>query len=400
MQKFSENFQNLCYTDMACELYRQKENEHRGDILHETHRMGEVMWERLRVPDRSASEALGKSVGTYYTVHTGDLHLKTYCGYSDALCAIKHCIRDAIGTLLPAFSVPNEKTADGISPCDTGIDSPGEEAEEHLAVSPEWDRGQRICVTDKNEIGNTELPMGNVHVEASVSEMIDLPPVPLQESWGKEEDAFRPYSVLCVGLGNPALTPDALGPRTVSELVVTHHLTDDAENRSVFGDCHRVSAFVPAVRGMTGLETLDLVRGAAAAAKPDLVILIDALAASETSSLIRCVQIATTGVHPGGGIGNKREALTKETLGVPVITVGVPTVIGAATFVLRALEQTELLPAAAEQAALRTFLSDISCECVTPKDIDTGVADAARLLSRTLNELLLGVDMAREFARP
>jgi spore protease len=155
----------------------------------------------------------------------------------------------------------------------------------------------------------------------------------------------------------------------------------------------------PLVLGQTGMETLELVGGAVRAVQPDLVILIDALAASELDTLTKTVQISTTGIHPGGGVGNKRQSLDRDSLGVPVMTIGVPTVIAASTLVYRALDDADLLSEAApadstHNARWSRALSAADIGYVAPKDIDASVAEHARLLADAINELALGTDLA------
>lgn len=135
---------------------------------------------------------------------------------------------------------------------------------------------------------------------------------------------------LIVGLGNWNVTPDALGPMTTEKVMVTSHLFElEMENPA---DGYRpVAAVAPGVMGMTGMETSDIIFGIAEKFKPDFIIAIDALAARAVERLNETIQISDAGIHPGSGIGNKRKALSKETLGVPVFAIGVPTVVDAVT---------------------------------------------------------------------
>ncbi|MCF6092871.1 GPR endopeptidase [Microaerobacter geothermalis] len=137
-------------------------------------------------------------------------------------------------------------------------------------------------------------------------------------------------SVLVVGLGNWNVTPDALGPMVVENLVITRHLFSLMPEK-VDDGYRSVSAISPGVMGITGIETSEIVHGVIEKIKPDFVIAIDALAARSLDRVNTTIQIADTGIHPGSGIGNKRKALNKETLGIPVIAIGVPTVVEAAT---------------------------------------------------------------------
>jgi spore protease len=135
-------------------------------------------------------------------------------------------------------------------------------------------------------------------------------------------------SCLVVGLGNWNVTPDALGPAVVENLLVTRHLFE-LQPESVEEGFRPVSALSPGVMGITGIETSDIIFGVVEKVKPDFVIAIDALASRSIERVNSTIQISDTGIHPGSGIGNKRKELSKETLGIPVIAVGVPTVVDA-----------------------------------------------------------------------
>ncbi|USG68453.1 GPR endopeptidase [Brevibacillus ruminantium] len=137
---------------------------------------------------------------------------------------------------------------------------------------------------------------------------------------------------LVVGLGNWNVTPDALGPMVVENLLVTRHLFTLAPE-SVEEGYREVSAISPGVLGITGIETSEIVLGVVQNSKPDFVICIDALASRALHRVNTTIQISDTGIHPGSGIGNKRKALDEKTLGVPVIAIGVPTVVFASTIV-------------------------------------------------------------------
>ncbi|UOY94499.1 GPR endopeptidase [Ectobacillus sp. JY-23] len=138
----------------------------------------------------------------------------------------------------------------------------------------------------------------------------------------------REASCLVVGLGNWNVTPDALGPIVVENLLVTRHLFE-LQPEQVEEGFRSVSALRPGVMGITGLETSDIIHGVIEKAKPDFLIAIDALAARSIERVNTTIQISDTGIHPGSGIGNKRKELSKETLGIPVIAIGVPTVVDA-----------------------------------------------------------------------
>ncbi|PLT34640.1 GPR endopeptidase [Bacillus sp. V5-8f] len=135
-------------------------------------------------------------------------------------------------------------------------------------------------------------------------------------------------SCLVVGLGNWNVTPDALGPAVVENLVITRHLFQ-LQPDSVAEGFRPVSGIAPGVMGITGIETSDIIHGVIEKSKPDFVIAIDALAARSIERVNSTIQISDSGIHPGSGVGNKRKELSKETLGIPVIAVGIPTVVDA-----------------------------------------------------------------------
>ncbi|MFE8703229.1 GPR endopeptidase [Cytobacillus sp. FJAT-54145] len=141
---------------------------------------------------------------------------------------------------------------------------------------------------------------------------------------GIKEDA----SCLVVGLGNWNVTPDALGPQVCENLLVTRHLYE-LSPESVDSGYRPVSALAPGVMGLTGIETSDIIFGVVEKTKPDFVIAIDALASRSIERVNSTIQISNTGIHPGSGVGNKRKEISQETLGIPVIAVGVPTVVDA-----------------------------------------------------------------------
>lgn len=174
-------------------------------------------------------------------------------------------------------------------------------------------------------------------------------------------------AVLVAGLGNGAVTPDALGPRTLEHLVVTRHL------QGYLPQLRPVSAVAPGVLGTTGLESVEIIRGVVERAAPCCVVVVDALASCTLSRLCTTVQLTDTGITPGSGVGNRRAAFDRETLGVPVVAVGVPTVVDARTllmdFVEKNGENTEKILSKCDKSMV-----------VMPKDIDARVGRMARLL--------------------
>ncbi|MFC5405152.1 GPR endopeptidase [Cohnella soli] len=213
-------------------------------------------------------------------------------------------------------------------------------------------------------------------------------------------------SVLVVGLGNWNVTPDALGPIVVDNVMVTRQFFELMPDQ-VSPGYRSVSAVAPGVLGTTGIESSDIVQGIVAQAKPDLIIAVDALAAKSLDRVNTTIQIADTGIHPGSGIGNKRKGLTKDILGIPCIGIGVPTVVYASTIVNNTMdlmfehmkkhtentdpmfgafgkmEETERLQ------LVKEVLSPLGHDLlVTPKDIDKFMEDIANIIASGLNAAL------------
>lgn len=185
--------------------------------------------------------------------------------------------------------------------------------------------------------------------------------------------------VLIAGLGNRMITPDAIGPQTADHVIATRHLV--AQSPAIFADWRPVSALAPGVLGQTGVETGEVICGVLDRVRPAAVIAVDALAAGRLSRLLRTVQLADTGITPGAGVGNARAALNKETLGVPIIAVGVPTVVDGATL---AHEISSQLGQPACEA-----LDDLSQPVmITTRDIDREVADISRMIGYAVNMAL------------
>lgn len=201
-------------------------------------------------------------------------------------------------------------------------------------------------------------------------------------------DMEKERAVLVVGLGNRDVTADALGPQVADNLFVNRHVVMEfgaaAYNKEKM---HRVSCIVPGVMARTGMESAEIVHGIVKETKPDLLIAVDALAARSTRRLNRTIQVSTSGIYPGSGVGNHRHALTKESLGVPVIAIGVPTVVDAATIVGDALERMEkdsglqIIGAREHPQAM----SELNNMYVTSKDIDEMIKRLSFTVSEGIN---------------
>lgn len=197
-------------------------------------------------------------------------------------------------------------------------------------------------------------------------------------------------TVLVVGLGNRAITPDSLGPRVAEQIFVTRHINEylpDALPRPVRSVC----AVAPGVLGVTGVETMEIVRGVAEHIKPGLIIAIDSLASRRAARISTTIQLTDTGICPGSGVGNTRKSLTGDTFGVPVIAIGVPMVVHAATISQEVIsliaDKTGLH---GDEEKLRALASEVISESlgpmvVTPKDIDTIAGDMSQVVADGIN---------------
>ena len=198
------------------------------------------------------------------------------------------------------------------------------------------------------------------------------------------------YTVLVVGLGNREVTPDALGPHTVECLNVTRHIVKEYGKYAMGEEAvNMVSAIAPGVMAQTGMESYEIIKGIVETTKPDAVIVVDALAARNTKRLNRTIQIADTGIHPGSGVGNHRNEISKETLGVPVIAIGVPTVVDAATIVRDTMENLlSTLETDDKYEMMQELLAPhLYGMFVTPKDIDESIDRIGATIAEGLNLL-------------
>lgn len=221
------------------------------------------------------------------------------------------------------------------------------------------------------------------------------------------------FTTLIVGLGNWNITPDALGPKVVSKLMITKHIFDEAQEL-IFHKMSQVCALSPGVLGITGIETGKIIQGVAEKTSPDLIIAIDALASRRIERICSTIQLTDTGIIPGSGVNNKRKALNKQTLGVPVIALGVPTVVEASTVasdtidivIDKIIEQTtkgkEFYQMLSEidkrekevmiKELLQPYMGDL---LVTPKDVDKSITDLSDIIANAIN-LALHPEMSLE----
>ena len=191
----------------------------------------------------------------------------------------------------------------------------------------------------------------------------------------------KELAVLVVGRGNRAVTADSLGPWVIDNLHVTRHGFLEYGAAAYENTTNMISGIVPGVMARTGMESMEIIRGVADSTEPDVIIVVDALAARSTKRLNRTIQITNTGIHPGSGVGNHRSTLNDETIGNPVIAIGIPTVVDAATIVNDAVgRQYEDIPL--------SNMSELANMYVTGKDIDEIIARLSFTVSEGINMAL------------
>lgn len=258
-----------------------------------------------------------------------------------------------------------------------------------VSVEEEYDKERDVKITKvvietKNGAKALGKPMGTyITLEApAMTEPEEDYHKEIAEILAKEIRELLPnsekeQSILVVGLGNREVTADSLGPNVVDNLFINRHIV--MEYGKVAYNCskmHMVSSIVPGVMARTGMESAEIIRGVIGETKPDLAIVIDALAARSTKRLNRTIQITNTGIHPGSGVGNHRNAITQESLHIPVIALGVPTVVDAATIVGDAMGER---PAT---------LKELNNMYVTTKDVDFQIQQISHILCDGINMAL------------
>jgi spore protease len=258
-----------------------------------------------------------------------------------------------------------------------------------VSVDEEYDevsdvRITKVMIQTKNGAKTLGKPMGTyITLEApNMTEPEEDYHQEISEILARELKSVLPEpdkekSILVVGLGNREVTADSLGPNVVDNLFVNRHIV--LEYGKVAYNCskmHLVSSLIPGVMAKTGMESAEIIKGVIGETKPDVVIAIDALAARSTKRLNRTIQITNTGIHPGSGVGNHRSAITEESLHVPVIALGVPTVVDAATIVGDAMGER---PAT---------LQELNNMYVTTKDVDLQIKQISHILCDGINKAL------------
>lgn len=192
-------------------------------------------------------------------------------------------------------------------------------------------------------------------------------------------------TVLVAGLGNDKITPDALGPKCAGYILASRHIDRELAEKIGLEGLRSVAAIVPGVLGKTGIETSEIIEGTVKKIRPSAVIAVDSLASRRLERLGTTVQLSDSGISPGSGIGNRRVAIDRSSLGVPVIAVGVPTVVDAATMAMDILEDG---PGLSEQTKQQIVGSEQGRMMVTPKEIDLVIERAAKFIAMGINRAL------------
>ncbi len=207
----------------------------------------------------------------------------------------------------------------------------------------------------------------------------------------EEQGDIKEKSIMIVGLGNRAVTADALGPKVIDHLAVTRHILHVYGKEAYGESVPSISAMEPGVMAKTGIETSEMVAGVVEQTKPDILIVIDALAARSTKRLYTTIQLSNTGIAPGSGVGNHRSAINEEVMGIPVLAVGIPTVVDAATIVGDACEawwHESLKEPGPFPEEVRKYFKDLKNMYVTTKEIDEIIECVSYTVSEAINGAL------------
>lgn len=290
-----------------------------------------------------------------------------------------------------------QEEIDGI---ETEEENIGETKEEHINIS-------RVKVTNENGEKAINKPIGN-YITIDIKNFKNVSQDGIQRTSEVVTNELKKLiqnqisevdSILVVGLGNIYVTPDALGPKVINEIDITRHLLQYMPEVLEEGT-REISAISPGVLGTTGIETLEILKGIVENIKPKLLIVIDALASRSIERISSSIQLADTGIVPGAGVDNTRKEISKNTLGIPVIAIGIPTVVDAATIAADSL--TLLIREVQNQGESNDFLNKLQEKdkynlikevlspdeynfIVTPKEIDGLIEKMKDVIARGIN---------------
>lgn len=270
-----------------------------------------------------------------------------------------------------------------------GVESTIDDSNGNFLVTSVKIKSEEGAILLKKPIGDyitIESPYMNDEVEEINHQIIQK----LSEIIKDVSHIIKKDSVLVVGLGNTDVTPDALGPKVIDNLYITRHLKKFAPEL-LDSDTREISGIVPGVLGTTGIETGDIVKGIIKETNPDIVFVVDALAAKDMNRISRTIQISNTGITPGSGVKNNRTSLTKESLGIPVIAIGVPTVVGIPTIVDEAINYVrENSPETDHALKEKNYMQEILANkkfdfMVTPNTIDDIITNISKIIAEGIN---------------
>ena len=245
----------------------------------------------------------------------------------------------------------------------------------YITIENNVDKTKEVNINENSKLVNEDIQLKKVLIEH------------LQELTKN----IKNKKILVVGLGNKDVTPDSLGPLVTEQIFATRHLIKEfGENFKKQNHIENIAAISPGVMGQTGMEAKEIIQAITKTVDINLVIVIDALAARSVSRLNCTFQITNTGISPGSGVGNNRKALNQDSLGVPVIAIGVPTVVDAYTIVIDMLEQF-MLRQGFNDDEINDFNMQLRNEnilnmFVTPKDIDEAIKNISRIIAESINE--------------
>lgn len=284
-----------------------------------------------------------------------------------------------------------------------GIESKAEEINENIKL-------EKVKITNKNGEKAIGKPIGNyitidvknlkIIQEDDLQKAADILSKELKQILDNHID--KKGEVLVVGLGNIYVTPDSLGPKVINEIEVTRHIINYMPQYVEEGT-RMVSAIAPGVLGTTGIETLEILKGIVDNIKPKLIIAIDALASRSIERISSTVQLSDTGIVPGAGVGNKRNEISINTLGIPVVAIGIPTVVETAVLVNDSLDL--FIEKLQDNAKSNEYLNNLKEAdnyeeikeilipkdynlIVTPKEIDDLIENMKEIVSRGINQAL------------
>lgn len=281
-----------------------------------------------------------------------------------------------------------------------GIETESKKITDEISVS-------KVKITNENGANAIGKPVGNyitidikklkIATEEQIQKVSEVISNELKNIIGQHVN--NKDEILVVGLGNLYVTPDALGPRVINEIDITRHLLNYAP-QYLDENTRPVSAIAPGVLGTTGIETLEILKGIVDNTKPKLIIVIDSLASRSIERISSTIQISDTGIVPGAGVGNTRKELSKDTLGIPVIALGIPTVVELATLVSDGIDI--FIDRLQEKAESNDYLNKLQQNdkyeevkdalnvgdynmIVTPKEIDELIENMKDIVARGIN---------------